>query len=70
MKKRESGFISFGSMTLLVGGTALAGLLLYGWRTGQDLPVGPAIVVALVNLVAAVKLVMETKAKKDRAKRE
>ena len=30
---------------------------------------GPAIVVALVNVVAAVKLVMETKAKKDRAKK-
>ncbi len=48
----------------------MAGLLLYGWRTGQDLPLGPAILVALVNLAAAVKLVMETKAKKDRVKKE
>lgn len=62
---RQRGFINFGSMTLLIGGLALAGLLLYGWRTGQDLPVLPAVAVALVNIVGAGRLIYETKRKKD-----
>lgn len=65
----NKGMLSFGSMTLLVGGLALAGLLFWGWKTGQELPVWPAVLVAVVNLVGAVKLVMETRAKKDAARR-
>ena len=52
-------------MTLVIGGLALAGLLLYGWRTGQDLPLLPAVAVILVNIVGAGKLVYDTKRKKD-----
>lgn len=61
MKFGQSGFISFGVMTLIVGGLALAGLLAYGWTTGQELPVGPAIVVVLVNIIAAVKLALDSR---------
>lgn len=60
----NKGALSFGSMTLLVGGLALAGLLFWGWKTGQELPLWPALLVAAVNVVGAVKLVMETKAKR------
>jgi hypothetical protein len=59
----NKGVLSFGSMTLLVGGLALAGLLLWGWKTGQELPLWPALLVAAVNVVGAVKLVLETRAK-------
>ena len=57
------GMLSFGSMTLLVGGLALAGLLFWGWTTGQELPLWPALLVAAVNVIGAVKLVLETRAK-------
>ena len=33
----KQGVLSFGSMTLLVGGLALVGLLVWGWKTGQEL---------------------------------
>lgn len=58
----KKGVLSFGSMTLLVGGLALAGLLFWGWKTGQDLPLWPALLVAAVNVFGAYKLVMETRA--------
>ena len=57
------GMLSFGSMTLLVGGLALAGLLFWGWTTGQELPLWPALLVAAVNVFGAVKLVLETRAR-------
>ena len=60
----NKGALSFGSMTLLVGGLALAGLLFWGWKSGQELPLWPALLVAAVNVVGAVKLVMEAKAKR------
>jgi hypothetical protein len=59
----DKGVLSFASMTLIVGGLALAGLLFWGWWTGQSLPLWPALLVAGVNLLGAVKLVQETKAK-------
>lgn len=61
MKFKQRGFINFGSMTLLVGGLALAGLLVYGLKTGQELPFWPAVAVALVNLVGAGKLVYDVR---------
>ncbi|MBK9020690.1 MAG: hypothetical protein IPL72_12055 [Sulfuritalea sp.] len=61
MKFGQCGFISFGAMTLIIGGMALAGLLVYGWITGQELPIGPAIAVALVNIIAAVKLALDSR---------
>jgi len=46
-------------MTLVVGGIALGGLLLWGWKTGQELPLGPAIAVALVNIYAAIRIALD-----------
>ncbi len=60
----DKGVMSFGSMTLLIGGLALAGLLFWGWKTGQELPLWPALLVGAVNLFGAVKLVMETRARR------
>lgn len=60
----DKGMLSFGSMTLIVGGLALAGLLFWGWKTGQDLPLWPALLVVAVNIAGAVKLVHETKVRK------
>jgi len=55
---------SFGSMTLVVGGLALALLLFWGWRSGEALPLWPALLVAAVNVFGAVKLVLEGKARR------
>ena len=60
---RIKDVLSFGSMTLVVGGLALAGLLFWGWHTGQELPLWPALLVAAVNGFGAYRLVMETRAK-------
>lgn len=61
LKYKQRGFIGFGAMTLIIGGLALAGLLVYGWQSGQDLPLWPAIAVVLVNVVGAAKIVVDTK---------
>lgn len=58
---QQRGFINFGSMTLLVGGLALAGLLAYGMTTGHELPFWPAVAVVLVNLVGAGKLIHDAR---------
>lgn len=63
MADRLKSVLSFGSMTLLVGGLALAGLLLWGWKTGQELPLWPALLVAAVNLFGAYRLVREARAR-------
>ena len=52
-------------MTLIVGGLALGGLLTWGWTSGQELPVGPAIAVALVNVYAAVKIILDTRKRRQ-----
>lgn len=61
LNSRQDGFVNFGIMTLLVGGLALAGLLIYGAQSGHELPLWPALAVTLVNLVAAGKLVFDIK---------
>lgn len=61
------GILSFGSMTLLVGGLSLFALLLWGWLSGHPLPLWPALLVAAVNVVGAVRLLQETKARQASA---
>ena len=61
MNRKQDGFISFGTMTLLVSGVAFFGLLMYGMTSGQELPLWPAIAVALVNVIAAAKIVMNVR---------
>lgn len=57
--RHQIGAINYGVMIMLVAGLALAGLLFYGWQTGQELPVWPALAVMLVNVVAAGKLFVD-----------
>ncbi|CAI09367.1 hypothetical protein [Aromatoleum aromaticum] len=61
MNRKQDGFIRFGTMTLLVSGLAFFGLLIYGMTSGQELPLWPAIAVALVNVIAAAKIIMTVK---------
>jgi hypothetical protein len=61
MEYREKTYLSFGVMTLIVGGLALCGLLLYGWKSGQELPFWPAVAVSIVNILGALRLVKERK---------
>lgn len=68
MSRKERGNASFGVMTLIVGALALVGLLVYGWRSGQDLPLWPAIAVILVNIAAAVKIVLDIKKARQQPK--
>lgn len=58
---KERGFVSFGAMTLLIGGLGLAMLLFYGWKTGYELSLWQAVAVVLVNLLAAAKIALDTK---------
>lgn len=53
--------MNMGNLTLLIGGLALAALLFYGWSTGQELPLWPALAVVGVNLLAAAKIVFDAK---------
>lgn len=67
LKRKQDGFMNGGVMTLLIGGIALGGLLVYGSRSGQELPLWPAVAVCLVNLVAAIRIILDVqKAKKLR----
>jgi hypothetical protein len=61
LNSKQYGFINFGTMTLLIGGLALAWLLLRGMQGGHELPLWPALAVAAVNIVAAVKLIYDVK---------
>lgn len=61
MNFRQDGFINGSVIVLLIGGLMLGGLLVYGAKSGQELPFWPAIAVAVVNLVAAAKIVIDTK---------
>jgi hypothetical protein len=61
LNSKQYGFINFGTMTLLVGGLALAWLLVRGMQSGHELPLWPALAVAAVNVVAAVKLIYDAK---------
>ncbi|MCF8149873.1 MAG: hypothetical protein K9K30_07395 [Burkholderiaceae bacterium] len=65
MISKQEGFISGSIVTLLIGGLALLGLLVYGLRSGQELPLWPALAVALVNVVAAAKIVVDIKKAKQ-----
>ncbi len=56
-----TGKMNMGNLTLLIGGLALAGLLLYGWTTGQELPLWPALAVVGVNLLAAGKILLDAR---------
>lgn len=64
----DKGIFSFGSMTLIVGALGLALLLFWGWKTGQDLPLWPALLVAGVNIFGALKLLHETRARQAAAR--
>ncbi len=70
MHHKQHGFINGGIVTLLIGGLAIGGLLLYGSVTGQELPVWPAVVVGIVNLVAATKVIIEVKKNKQLRQQE
>lgn len=65
MHHKQLGFINGAVITLLIGGLAIGGLLLYGLVTGQELPVWPAVLVGLVNLVAAGKVILDVKKSKQ-----
>lgn len=61
MNYQQNGFINGGILALLIGSLALGGLLLYGYQSGHELPLWPAIAVVLVNLAAAAKIVLDIK---------
>jgi uncharacterized protein (DUF983 family) len=62
---KQNGFINAGILTLLIAGSALVGLLIYGATTGYELPLWPAVAVILVNIVAAGKIILDIKKRKQ-----
>ncbi|MDP3134083.1 MAG: hypothetical protein Q8M78_14240 [Burkholderiaceae bacterium] len=54
----KTGYSSFATLSQVVGALALVGLLLFGWITGQQLPLWPALLVVAVNVVLAIRLVL------------
>lgn len=67
LSSKQSGRMRGDVIGLLMGGAILGGLLLYASLSGMELPVWPAILVVVVNLVAAARVVMAIhKAKKQR----
>jgi len=66
LNRKQDGFISSSMITILIGGLALGGLFIHASATGQELPLLPAIAVAVVNLLAAGKIVLDVKARKQR----
>lgn len=66
MNRKQDGFMSGSMITILIGGLALGGLLVHGLTTGQELPLWPAVAVALVNLLAAGRIVLDVRARKQR----
>ncbi len=52
----QRGAIKGDSITLLIAGIALVGLLVYASVSGVELPFWPALAVVAVNLVAAGRL--------------
>lgn len=67
MKAKQGGFVNFGSMTLIIGGLALFGLLFYGLLSGHPLPLWPALAVVALNLYAAYRLYQEKKQVRENA---
>lgn len=67
MTHTQFGFIKGDMIGILIGGAALGGLLLYGSVTGQALPLWPAVIVGLVNVVAAANVVWTVKKAKKAA---
>jgi len=61
LNQKQNGFINGASLTLLIGGLVLGGLLIYSLKSGQELPLWPAIAVCLVNLIAAAKIILDVK---------
>lgn len=57
----QTGKMSAANLTLVIGGVVLAGLLAYGWSSGEELPLWPALAVVVVNLLAAAKIGMEAR---------
>lgn len=55
----KTGYSSFATLSQVVGALALVGLLLFGWITGQQLPLWPALLVVAVNVVLAIRLVLD-----------
>jgi hypothetical protein len=67
LKHKQHGLIKGDVIGILIGAIALGGVLVYGWVSEQPLPLWPAILVALVNLVAAANVFRGVmKAKKQR----
>lgn len=65
-KHKQHGAIKADGITLLIGGLALMGLLVYSATSGYEIPFWPAIAVIGVNVVAAGRLAWAViKAKKN-----
>jgi Na+/proline symporter len=57
----QRGAISGSILTMLISGLVIIGLLAYGAVSGHELPLWPAIVVVLVNVVAAGKVFLDAR---------
>lgn len=51
---------------MLISGALIGGMFVHSYSSGEDLPLLPAIAVIVVNLLAAGKLVLDVRARRQR----
>lgn len=51
---------------MLISAVLIGGMFVHSYSSGQDLPLLPAIAVIVVNLLAAAKLVLDVRARRQR----
>lgn len=61
LKHKQSGFIRKDIIAILIAGAALIGLLAYFGLKGEPVPFWPAVLVGLVNIIAAARLFLTVK---------
>lgn len=70
MKTQQAGFFRKDILVILIAGVALLGLFSYYAIKGEPVPVWQAVLVGVVNIVAAAKLFLTVKKAREQLENE